>query len=136
VLISAFAFGGVPERAVRKAFRGADSWISPQLLKEYRDVPMELAARGKITGAQLRALLSGIAAYVAQARMAVPRKRLVICRDPEDNMILECCFAAKADFLITGDRDLLEMDKTSTRTHLPGLKIISPRTFLRRRKKA
>jgi predicted nucleic acid-binding protein len=97
---------------------------------------MELASRGKITGAQLRALLSGMAAYVAEARTAVPRKRLTICRDPEDNMILECCQAAKADFLITGDRDLLELDKPFIRTHLPGLKIISPRTFLRRRKKA
>jgi predicted nucleic acid-binding protein len=97
---------------------------------------MELAARGKITGVQLRTLLSGIAAYVAQARIAVPRKRLVICRDPEDNMVLECCSAARADFLITGDRDLLEMDKTVIRTHIPGLKILSPRAFLGQRKRS
>jgi predicted nucleic acid-binding protein len=42
VLISAFVFGGIPEKAIRKAFTEADIYVSPSLLKEYRDVPLVL----------------------------------------------------------------------------------------------
>jgi predicted nucleic acid-binding protein len=40
-------------------------------------------------------------------------------------MLLECCLAAKADFLITGDKDLLDMQAVPF-----GLKILSPRKFM------
>ena len=46
MLISAFAFGGIPEKAVKKALAEADIYISSALLKEYRDVPLELIAEG------------------------------------------------------------------------------------------
>ena len=45
-------------------------------------------------------------------------------------MLLECCVAANADFLITGDKDLLEIDKTSLKTEILKLRIVSPRAFL------
>jgi hypothetical protein len=44
VLVSAFVFGGIPERAVKKAFKEADIFVSPVLLEEYRNVPLELEA--------------------------------------------------------------------------------------------
>lgn len=31
------------------------------------------------------------------------------CRDPKDNMILELALSGKADFILTGDRDLLAL---------------------------
>jgi putative PIN family toxin of toxin-antitoxin system len=134
VLVSAFVFGGVPEGAIKKAFREVEVWISPQLLEEYRETPFELEAEGKISHLQLRSLLSGIASFVVNAKVVTPKKRLSLCRDEEDNMILECCFAAEADFLITGDKDLLEMEKTRLKRELPKLKIVSPRTFLEHNK--
>jgi len=30
-----------------------------------------------------------------------------VCRDPDDNHVLACAFAANAELIITGDRDLL-----------------------------
>lgn len=131
VLISAFAFGGLPEQAVRRAAERAQVWVSPALLQEYRETPRELLALGKITPAQFQALVAGIASVVAQARLARPRKRLSICRDPEDNMVLECCCAARARFLITGDRDLLELEPQKLqRARLGRLRICTPRVFL------
>ncbi len=44
-------------------------------------------------------------------------------------MLLECCLAAKADFLITGDKDLLEISDLPFR-----LKILSPREFVEQEK--
>ena len=39
VLVSAFAFGGIPEKALRKVFVEAEIYVSPPLLEEYREVP-------------------------------------------------------------------------------------------------
>jgi len=58
VLISAFAFGGLPEKAVKKAFAEAAVYISPALLQEYREVPLALERQGKLTSLQLKALIS------------------------------------------------------------------------------
>lgn len=70
-------------------------------------------------------MISGIAAVVATARMVYPTKEIRLCRDVKDNMLLECCLEAGANILITGDKDLLEMDA-------PGLdfKILTPREFV------
>jgi len=134
VLVSAFVFGGIPERAIKKTFAETEIWVSPQLLKEYRDTPFELEVEGKISDVQLRSLLAGIASFVVNAKVVVSKKKLSLCRDAEDNMILECCLAADVNFLITGDKDLLEVEKTRLRTKLPKLKIVSPRAFLRHKK--
>ncbi len=44
--------------------------------------------------------------------LAPPRAK-VKCRDPDDQKFLDCAIAGKADFLVTGDRDLLIMGKVS-----------------------
>lgn len=73
----------------------------------------------------MKALISGIAAFVARAKIVQPQKRIFICRDAKDNMLLECCFEAKANFLITGDNDLLDIKNLPFNT-----KILTPRKFI------
>jgi putative PIN family toxin of toxin-antitoxin system len=125
VLVSAFAFGGIPEKAVKKAFAQAELFVSPDLLKEYRDVPLALEDEGKLTHGQLKALISGIAAFVTRAILVNPQRKLFICRDPEDNMLLECCLEGRARFLVSGDKDLLDL------RNLPfDLRVLTPRQFL------
>ena len=125
VLVSAFAFGGIPEGAVKKAFAKAELFVSPDLLKEYRDVPLALNYEGKLAHDQFEALISGLAAFVTQAILVNPKRKLSICRDKEDNMLLECCLEARASFLVSGDRDLLELRDLPS-----GLRILTPRQFL------
>jgi uncharacterized protein len=43
------------------------------------------------------------------AKVVLPTKTLFLCRDPKDNMVLECCFKAGVNVLISGDKDLLEL---------------------------
>ncbi|MEX0779511.1 MAG: putative toxin-antitoxin system toxin component, PIN family [Balneolales bacterium] len=45
-------------------------------------------------------------------------------RDEDDRWVLESAIKAKADILVTGDKDLLDISKK-----IPQLKIISPREF-------
>jgi putative PIN family toxin of toxin-antitoxin system len=115
---------------VRKAVSESRIFISADLLKEYRDVPSALASQGKITVEQFNTLIAGIAAVVATASMVRPRKRVKVCRDSSDDMLLECCLATEAEYLVTGDKDLLSL-KT-----LPfPLKIVTPREYVQRARK-
>jgi len=109
---------------VRKAVSESHICISRALLKEYRDVPSALASQGKITVEQFNTLIAGIAAVVATASMVRPRKKVKVCRDASDDMVLECCLAAKAEYLVTGDKDLLSLKD------LPfPLKIVTPKDY-------
>lgn len=45
-------------------------------------------------------------------------------RDPKDVMLVQCAVAGKVDYLISGDKDLLEM------TGFPAVMVISPAKFL------
>ena len=75
-------------------------------------------------------MISGFAAFVTRTIVVYPRKKISICRDPADNMLIECCFESRADILISGDRDLLDIEA------LPfHLKILTPRKFLELRRK-
>ena len=46
------------------------------------------------------------------------------CRDPDDDKLLETALAGGADCLVTGDRDLLEMDP------FRGIPVLAPTGFL------
>jgi putative PIN family toxin of toxin-antitoxin system len=50
-------------------------------------------------------------------------KLLIINEDPEDNKILECALAAKADIIVSGDKHLLNLGKFKK------TKILTPREF-------
>ena len=45
------------------------------------------------------------------------------CRDPDDDAVLDCASSAGADYLVTGDDDLLSLTK------FEGFPIVSPRQF-------
>ena len=66
-----------------------------------------------------------MAAVVSNAKIVYPSERLSLCRDPEDNMVLECCLTAKAKLLITGDRDLLDIENLTFH-----LTILTPQEFI------
>ena len=38
-----------------------------------------------------------------------PTRRIEVCRDPKDNMVLETAVAGKADVIVSGDKDLLTL---------------------------
>jgi putative PIN family toxin of toxin-antitoxin system len=48
----------------------------------------------------------------------------VVTGDPEDDLVLATCRLARADYLVTGDRGLLELGSYA------GVKIVTPREFL------
>jgi len=109
------------------AFEEALLFVSPPLLNEYRYVPVELFKKNKINNEQFKALIAGIAAFVSKAVVISPKKKLCVCRDPKDNLVLECCLEGDADILITGDKDLLEIENLPFK-----LKIFTPGMYLKK----
>jgi uncharacterized protein len=57
------------------------------------------------------------------AILVVPRKRLKITSDPDDNKVLECALEARADYVVTGNiRDFPE--------RFQDIRIVPPRLFM------
>jgi uncharacterized protein len=63
-------------------------------------------------------------AISADSKMVEPKLKLyVINEDAEDNKILECALAAKADIIVSGDKHLLKLGKFRK------TRILTPREF-------
>jgi putative PIN family toxin of toxin-antitoxin system len=107
IYVSAFAIpGGHAEEAYLAAIRGRfDLFISVPILTETATV---LQNKFDWSEDKARALVQAIS-HVATVVTNGPRLHVV--RDEPDNRILECAVKAHADFIVTGDRQLLALSK-------------------------
>jgi putative PIN family toxin of toxin-antitoxin system len=67
-----------------------------------------------------------VALLVLRAELVAPDFTLTICRDPDDNRIIEAALAGRASCIVTGDEDLLVLKQYE------GVEIIAPREFIAR----
>jgi putative PIN family toxin of toxin-antitoxin system len=114
-------------------------YLSPRLRSEWEDVLMRPSLRAKnpqITDAQVEAALQR---FDARAIMVPnPPTYLVYPRDPDDEPVINLAIHVKASYLVTRDRDLLDlMDETRSegrgfRRRFPDLIILDPVAFVRR----
>lgn len=63
----------------------------------------------KLSAAEQQELLADYLPYCATVRMPVKLPAIPHCRDPFDAPFLQLASAGKADYLITGDKDLLSL---------------------------
>lgn len=69
--------------------------------------------------------LQGVQQLLAGALRVQPTESLrLVAEDPEDDKLLECAVAARADYLATNDRHLLQLGE------LRGTRILTPRATL------
>ena len=71
-------------------------------------------------------LLADYLPYCRSVRIPARLPKLPPCRDPDDRMFIELAHAGQADFLVTGDKDLLALAAQSRRP------IVSADVFLER----
>ncbi len=63
--------------------------------------------------------------FLALAAVVVtPTETVAICRDPDDDRLIEAALAARADAIVTGDQDLLTLGDIAQ------IQILTPRKFL------
>jgi putative PIN family toxin of toxin-antitoxin system len=104
VYISAIQFGGVPEEALAYAVAHNELLICLQIEDEVVRVMRDKFHRSP---EEVRILLSD---FARNARRVIVTGTLSgICRDPNDDFILECAAAGHADAIVTGDKDLLSL---------------------------
>jgi putative PIN family toxin of toxin-antitoxin system len=127
VLVSA-AFGGVPLDAVSKAFSTGEVFLSPAVIEEIDGTIRRLSS--KMGEEKTAYLLTLWKRFQSHCVTLAPKGKTAICRDPKDDAYLHLCIAAKADFLVTGDKDLLAVDPRSVAVLPDALKIVTPRQFL------
>lgn len=128
VLVSTL-FGGTPRKAYLKALGTCEVYVSPEIRNELLLVIDELPpVLGPARVRRLRAIISRL---LSPAHEITPAKRIELSRDKKDNAYLSLCLAARADILLTGDRDLLDIPSGELkRAGLNRLSIVSPARFL------
>jgi len=125
VVVSGLIWNGVPGVIIDRVVDGLDVlFMSASIIDEI----CEVFRKPKFRKHEKRAV-----SFIAQVRMtgrlatvSVSNKYRItgVCRDPDDDKYLECALAAGADYIISGDRDLLDLKEYG------GVKIVSARDYL------
>jgi putative PIN family toxin of toxin-antitoxin system len=127
VMISA-AFGGKPLEAVSRALKEHDVFVSPSILQELEGVLKRLSK--KLSAEQIHYLRERIGQLTKVAHRIPVSTHLSLSRDPKDDHYLSLCKEAQADFLITGDKDLLNLSPEALKKNGITCQIINPASFL------
>lgn len=117
VLISGIFWKGVPHSIVTAWVHGKFKVvISKHILDEYQAVLRRIDTKGQVTERWM--------SFVIENAHVVQDVRLVkFSRDSTDDVFLNTAIIGKADYLVSGDDDLLSLAGTSP------VAILNPRTF-------
>ncbi len=120
VLIAAIITEGICSKLLHRARANEFSLVScPFILKELRRV---LSRKFRLSHNEIASALEPVSEAIERI-IEHDLKITDICRDADDDNILACALASKADYLVTGDSDLLMIKK------FHGIRIITPRDF-------
>ncbi len=122
IFVSALAIpGGQAERALRRILEGDDDLVvSRAIIGELVEV------LGRKFGHDAEQL-SRAAVFVADLGEVVePSRRASILSDERDNAVLACAVTGRADILVTGDREMLQLGQHR------GTRIVTLREYLSR----
>lgn len=112
IVVSALLWGGPPRRILDAArVQQVSLYTSPALLAELDKVlaRAKLAHRFDLVGKTPAATIEG---YRALATLvAAEPLPTAASRDPDDDHVIACAIAARAEIIVSGDRDLLDLGR-------------------------
>lgn len=127
VIISA-AFGGKPLEAVVRALEDHEVYLSQAVAQELLGVLSGLSK--KLSEDQISFIREKIQQLLTLATLISPAAHVVLTRDPKDDHYLSLCKETGAEFLVTGDKDLLSISEEKLKAKGISCKIVSPQEFL------
>ena len=127
VIISA-AFGGKPLEAVIRALEEHDVYFSSAIEGELEGVVSGLSK--KLTKEQVLFVQEKIQQLLSLSKRISVSTRVVLSRDAKDDHYLSLCKEAKADFLVTGDKDLLSISQEDLKEVGISCRVVTPVGFL------
>jgi len=105
VVISGTFFGGYPrkvlEAVVTKEF---EACATPEITAEYAEITDEMIVRKQ--GSLRKELLIP---FIAELTLIDSSSVIAISRDPDDDKFIACAVDAKAMYIVSGDKDLLDI---------------------------
>ena len=111
--------GGLAEKAISRIIEGRDDLVIS------RDIIKEVLAVLSSKFGQEREALSHMAVILSElGEMVRPDHRVRGFDDEPDHRILECAIFAKADLIVTGDKEILRLKEYR------GIKFLSLRDYL------
>jgi putative PIN family toxin of toxin-antitoxin system len=120
ILFSATGWRGNPFQCVEQARAGKIEAVTCVELLEELAEKLELKL-----GFSSEQSAETLADYLSFLRMVgIPNTLNAVPRDPDDNAVLECAIEGKAEFIVSGDNDLLELKK------FRGIEIVRASEFL------
>ena len=121
VLVSAIGFGGKPRQIWQGVVEGeVEAVTSASLLAELGGV---LRKKMRYSPARVNQVMGQLAEVV---EIVHPVQVVDVCRDPEDNRVLEAAVEADCDYVVTGDKDLLTLRRYKS------VQILTPAEFIDR----
>ena len=118
VVIAAFAVRGLCESVFELCLESHDLITSDFILDEIRNKLTRKLKLSEQTVSEIIKLLK------TRSELVIPQEiKVDTCRDPKDLPVLGTCLSGKADYLISGDKDLLELESFEKTL------IVSPRNF-------
>jgi hypothetical protein len=127
VIISA-AFGGKPLEAVVRALEDHEVYLSQPIERELQVVISALSK--KLTKEQILFVQEKIQQLLSLSMRISVSTQVVLSRDAKDDHYLSLCKEAKADFLITGDKDLLSISQEDLKENGISCRMVTPVEFL------
>jgi putative PIN family toxin of toxin-antitoxin system len=118
VLIAALIAHGTSAEVVEYALSTHEVVCGDFILQELRE---KLARKFQYPPERVRAVESFIRNHLTLVQAAALPHR--VCRDPDDDNVLAVAKSAAADVVVTGDKDLLEIQEYE------GVRIIPPAAF-------
>ncbi|MFH1617782.1 MAG: putative toxin-antitoxin system toxin component, PIN family [Candidatus Margulisiibacteriota bacterium] len=97
-----------------------DVLVSDKIIKEV----FEVLKRPKFNFSSLDIEELGTLIF-ERARIFNSEETIRICDDPDDNKFIECAVAGKANFIVSGDKDLLRIQEYQE------IRIIAPSDFIK-----
>jgi putative PIN family toxin of toxin-antitoxin system len=127
VIISA-AFGGKPLEAVVRALEDHEVYLSQPIERELQVVISALSK--KLTKEQILFVQEKIQQLLSLSMRISVSTQVVLSRDAKDDHYLSLCKEAKADFLITGDKDILSISQGDLKENGISCRMVTPVEFL------
>lgn len=124
IFFSAFVFDKRILKLLDYCFENFEIYSSNNILKEIEIVLFRKKTVDLIKNFDVIITQKFIDKIVSDSIFVNSKLNILVCRDPKDNMFLELASESKADFIITGDADLLVVKK------FEDCKILTPSQFI------
>lgn len=122
VLISAIIATGIPHEVVVAGYAGEYRIVASEAtIQEFRETLQKYPERFGLDDDEIQTEVETLQYY---AEFAAPDEELsVVDADPDDDKFLEVAVTANADYVVSGDQHLLDIES------FRGIDILTPREF-------